>query len=97
VHIIFPDKQTVLTQKFFLPNPLSLGNLYLERVPENQNRLRDKILFPRDRLQNLSSRTFLATDTHLTDFGTIVVTVQISLNGSWGIQRQTKCYRLRII
>ena len=68
-HLIFPDKQSVMTEDFPYPDPACLGETYLEAAPA----VADLILYPRDLLRSAPSAVFQKTDTHLNDLGTALV------------------------
>jgi hypothetical protein len=67
VHIIFPDKQSVLVDQFPFGQPVCLGEIYLK------DQAADTVFYPRDRLRDLGVSAFQRTDTHLTDLGTATV------------------------
>jgi len=69
VHVIFPDKQSVLTKLFPLGEPVCLGDVYLQGASEVAN----SVLYPRDLLRELGPASFQQTDTHLSDLGTAAV------------------------
>ena len=69
LHIIFPDKQSVLSKSFPFANLICLGDVYLQSSPS----IRDSVLYPRDTLRQAPGEVFQRTDTHLTDFGTATV------------------------
>ena len=73
VHVIFPDKQSVLTEAFPFPDPICLGEVYLDRLTS----LSDHVVYPRDSLRREGNSCFLHTDTHLSDYGTSLVTAQL--------------------
>jgi hypothetical protein len=70
VHVIFPDKQSVLVEQFPYPDPICLGERYLAARPE----IAPHIIYPRAELRAIGDGSFQKTDTHLTDLGTVVVT-----------------------
>ena len=72
-HIIFPDKHSVCSEDFPVENPILLGMLYIERFPA----LSHYICYPRDVLRQADRPTFMLTDTHLTDYGTILAVAEI--------------------
>jgi len=72
-HVVFPDKQSVLTSDFPFPEPVCLGEIYLSRHPE----LREAVLYPRQVLQQVGADVFQKTDTHLSDLGTGIVAAEI--------------------
>jgi hypothetical protein len=69
LHVIFPDKQSVLIRQFPFENPVCLGEVYLAAAPE----VADQILYPRNQLRKLGETAFQRTDTHLTDLGTATI------------------------
>lgn len=68
LHVIFPDKHSVCTEDFPVENPTLLGEEYLRRFPG----ISHYICYPRELLRQANQPTFLLTDTHLNDFGTIL-------------------------
>lgn len=76
LHVITPDKQSVMTQYYPFKNPISLGQLYLDRCSS----ISGSAYYPRDFLQRCytkGAQVFLKTDTHLTDAGSIAVSRSI--------------------
>jgi tetratricopeptide (TPR) repeat protein len=73
LHVIYPDKHSVYTEDFPVDNPVLLGLQYLKRFPA----LAHYINYPRERLRQASKPTFMQTDTHLTDYGTILTSADI--------------------
>jgi hypothetical protein len=76
LHVITPDKQSVLDKQFPFPNPICLGQLYLEHCSS----ILATTLYPRKLLKDLyeeGTQVFFKTDTHLTDAGSIAVTQSI--------------------
>jgi hypothetical protein len=78
LHVIFPDKQSVMTEQFPVEDPERLGETYLRALPE----IADRVCYPLDALRAIDS-PFLKTDTHLTEAGTIAAAGEIvrSLTG----------------
>jgi tetratricopeptide (TPR) repeat protein len=72
-HVIFPDKHSVCTEDFPIEDPILLGVRYLERFPA----LAHYICYPRDELRQATRPSFMRTDTHVTDYGTILVCAEI--------------------
>jgi hypothetical protein len=68
-HLIFPDKQSVLTDQFVVPDPVCHGAVILARDPE----LQGSVLYPLQFLRAQGAASFMKTDTHMTDRGTIEV------------------------
>lgn len=69
LHVVFPDKQSVLPQFFPIANPVCLGEVYLKNSPN----IVDSVFYPRSLLGSLGTKSFQKTDTHLSDIGTIIV------------------------
>lgn len=70
VHIIMPDKQSIIPEAWTLPPPLiCLGKLYLERNKD----FFDKLIYPADLLEAHKASTILRTDTHITAFGSMLI------------------------
>jgi len=72
LHIIYPDKQSVVTENYLTPIPVRLGAEYIKAVAD-----RDTLLYPLEVLQRAAQRPYLKTDTHLTDYGSILVACSI--------------------
>jgi hypothetical protein len=68
LHVIFPDKQSVIDDEYPFESPTSLGSLYAEECSD----LSSVMLFPLNNLRGKNG-VFKCTDTHLTDFGTLTV------------------------
>ena len=72
LHVIFPDKQSVVTERFVTQTPVRLGEVFTAGLPPGA-----PVLYPLDVLRSMSSPAFLRTDTHLTNAGTIAVVCEI--------------------
>src|SRR5580704_2223512 len=46
LHVVYPDKQTVLKEFFPIDNPISLGELYLKEAPAGTEYDHPRVLFP---------------------------------------------------
>jgi hypothetical protein len=68
VHVIFPDKQSVLREDYVTADPVCLGEAHLRRSPE----IAPHVFYPLEMLRQAGKASFLRTDTHLSDHGTIV-------------------------
>ena len=68
VHVIFPDKQSVLRDDYVTTDPVCLGEAHLRRSPETA----PHVFYPLEMLRQTGRASFLRTDTHLSDHGTIV-------------------------
>ncbi len=71
-HLIFPDKQSVLTEQLPIADPICLGEVYLRRGLGAMT----EVMYPRDLLRSASVATYQRTDTHATDYGAIRVAAQ---------------------
>jgi hypothetical protein len=69
-HVIFPDKQSVLTEAFPHQPVHRLGEIYMERLSASEKPL---VLYPVETLRQASARAVLPLDTHLTDHGSLEV------------------------
>lgn len=76
LHVIFPDKQSVMIEAFPFQPVHRLGDLYLAHMPPSE---RDHVLYPADALRQQTSPSFLPMDTHMTDHGSLAV-VQMMLS-----------------
>lgn len=68
-HVIFPDKQSVLTDDFPFQPVVRLGDTYLDQVPEPA---RSQIVYPVTELREVPNAC-LPLDTHLSHRGSLVV------------------------
>ena len=68
LHVIFPDKQSVLRDDYVTANPICLGEQHLSQSPS----IAGHVYYPLDLLRSEGKTSFLRTDTHLSDRGTIV-------------------------
>lgn len=64
LHVIFPDKQSVIPSEFPFSPVARLGSVYLK----NED---NKVLYPFENLANLKNGGFNLLDTHLNDFGNL--------------------------
>lgn len=69
-HVIFPDKQSVLSEAFPYQPVRRLGELYRSSMPAG---LRSSVIYPADALRQTTEPSFLPLDTHLTDHGSLEV------------------------
>jgi hypothetical protein len=69
-HLIMPDKQSIIPEEWPLASPLKIGAAYIERNPEVQS----QIIYPVSALAERSAKALSHLDTHLTDYGSILVT-----------------------
>lgn len=70
LHVIFPDKQSVMTEAFPIGPVHRLGDAYLAPLDPG---LRPYVLYPADRLRDEQRAPFLPLDTHMTDHGSLAV------------------------
>jgi hypothetical protein len=73
IHLISPDKQSVLADKFPIDGAIRLGERYLGRTE-----LAEAVLYPREQLSAAGSQVFLKTDTHMSDLGNLLVAQIVS-------------------
>ena len=70
-HLIFPDKQSILPDRVPMAKPICLGEEHLEHSPI----MARHVLYPLHLLRgSLKMPVFQKTDTHLTDYGALLVT-----------------------
>jgi capsular polysaccharide biosynthesis protein len=67
VHAIFPDKQSIVPERWPLGNPMKLGQLWMEQFSDHF-----PVVYPVGVLANQADDTISLTDTHVTDYGSIV-------------------------
>jgi len=63
LHVIFPDKQSVVRQRYPVSNPVCLGELYAARCPQAA----PHILNLTGLIREMPERAYKITDTHLAD------------------------------
>lgn len=72
LHVIFPDKQSILRSEFPINNTIRLGDKYLQHMGVNP--LINFVLYPSATLQrNHKNEVYQKLDTHLTDHGSLLV------------------------
>lgn len=69
MHLIMPDKQSIIPEAWTLGAPIRLGELYTLR---NQD-FGDRLLYPVDLLSAYQTDALTHVDTHLTAFGSLLV------------------------
>jgi hypothetical protein len=72
-HVIFPDKQSVTYKNYIISNPICLGTVYLEKSPD----IAQDIFYPLEILRGEDQSSYLKTDTHMTDWGMILVVCKL--------------------
>lgn len=70
LHVIFPDKQSVLSDDFPFTPLHRLGDAYMARL---DLLLRHHVLWPADQLKLETESPFFPLDTHMTDHGSLAV------------------------
>ncbi|MCF5371128.1 hypothetical protein, partial [Pseudomonas sp. PA-4-8C] len=76
LHVIFPDKQSVIDDEFPIPIKSRLGDRYIEHI--KQDGLQGLVFYPADFLkQTLGHRAYEKLDTHLSDLGSLLVLARI--------------------
>ena len=73
LHVVFPDKESVMTRECPVRNPVHLGDVYMERCPQ----LASDVFYPRQFLQDAGPGMYMTTDTHASDIGNILATAAI--------------------
>lgn len=76
LHVIFPDKQSVLQSEFPIKNTVRLGDIYNKTLSDSP--VRDSLLYPTAKLET-SGRfdCYQQLDTHLSDYGSFLVLEEI--------------------
>lgn len=72
MHVIFPDKHSVLRHEYPLDRVVAISELYKERSKDASQ----DVLYASDVLEGKGA-VFKRTDTHLTDLGTLLVTFEL--------------------
>ncbi len=78
LHVVFPDKQSVLPERCGIPDIILLGDRYRQACAD----VWDDVLYPVDTLRQLA-QPFLRTDTHMTIDGTFA-TVECMIQRLYG-------------
>lgn len=73
VHVVVPDKHSVLVEAFPFTIDVTLGKQYIDRVPALEN----TICYPIALFREHSDHCFLRTDTHPSDHGIVILTTEI--------------------
>ena len=73
LHLIFPDKEAVMTEACPVRDPVHLGDTYLERFPD----LASHVFYPRQFLRDEGPGMYMKTDTHASDVGNVLITAAI--------------------
>ena len=73
LHVIYPDKQSVLADYYVTSDPLRLGQDFIERHSDKTA----NVLYPLETLRREPERSYMKCDTHLSDFGSIAVVTKI--------------------
>ena len=73
LHVLSPDKQSVLIDDFPVPDVISSGQVVVDRLPS----IAANILFPLTLLRGMQGEGFLHTDTHMSDAGNALVSAEI--------------------
>ncbi len=73
LHVICPDKQSVLPKSLGVPDPICLGDHYEARCGEVWSR----VLYPKATLRENSEGIFQHTDTHMSHRGTLMTVREI--------------------
>ena len=68
LHVIYPDKQSVMVDQFPVQDAICLTETYLDKLPHVQ----PWVCYPREALRDGPRGAFMKTDTHLSDVGNIV-------------------------
>lgn len=89
-HVIFPDKQSVMSDAFPFQPVRRLGDLYMSHLDPV---LRPHVLYPADRLKAEPLAPFLSLDTHMTDHGSLAV-LRMMLDAT-GIEAGAALARIR--
>jgi hypothetical protein len=72
LHVIFPDKQSVLTEEFPIKKTVRLGDLYTRMIFGSP--LEKLVLFPAYNLKATKEKNcYQKLDTHLSDYGSLIV------------------------
>jgi len=68
VHVISPDKHSVMIDEFPIKDPIYVGARYVEKLPT----VAEFVLYPQLLLQRTEEPAFMRTDTHNTEYGNIL-------------------------
>lgn len=86
LHLIYPSKEVVLTEKVPKPWGNRIQSLFLRGFGSLNPSIEKITIYPNNLLveKNLNQPVFRVLDTHMTDFGTFVVTQNVLKK--WGLQ-----------
>jgi hypothetical protein len=73
LHIISPDKHSVMVDQFPIQDPIYIGAGYIDRLPS----IAKYVLYPQRLLQHTAEPAFMRTDTHNTEYGNILTAAAI--------------------
>ena len=73
LHVVFPDKESVMEAECPVRDPVHFGDTYLERCPH----LAPHVFYPRKFLQEAGPAMYMKTDTHASDVGNLLATAAI--------------------
>ena len=73
LHLVFPDKQSIIPEQWPFEHCLRLGELYLDRSAD----LRKSVLYPDTLLRDMSGDALSRVDTHVTPIGSILVAAEL--------------------
>lgn len=97
LHIIFPDKQSVMIDEFPFQPVHRLGDTYLSQIKGD---IQSAILYPADRLRMISNPACQPLDTHLTDFGSLevlrMILDQIGMDAPSALARIERCITKKV-
>lgn len=97
LHVIFPDKQSILTDDFPYQPVHRLGDIYMASLNDD---VRSAILYPADQLRDAKRPVCQPLDTHLTDLGSLeilrLMLEAIGLNAVEALARIDRCINKEI-
>lgn len=70
LHVVFPDKQSVMEEDFPIKPVVKLGDVYRKKADAI---VEDILVYPVSMLAGMQGESFYPLDTHLTDAGSLVV------------------------
>jgi SGNH hydrolase-like domain, acetyltransferase AlgX len=73
LHVISPDKHSVMVDQFPIRDPIYIGARYVEALPS----VGEFVFYPQRLLQRADQPTFMRTDTHNTEYGNVLTAAAI--------------------
>ncbi len=73
LHVIVPDKQSIIPEEWPFPNPIVVAESFVAAARDAANH----VYFPLEELRAVKSEVLTKTDTHMNDYGSILLACRI--------------------